>query len=143
MWGCCGGGAEGWGDGLFRTSRLAVGLAALGSVEDDPGEEVVAEVFEAVVDAGADEGDVAGDDGCARAIADKVSVPLDDDVDFVAGVGLLAIDVVGGVEARFHGAVGEGDGVGGGVAVARDAIAHFLEWDGGAFLDVEVRLAVG
>ena len=82
-------------------------FSAFGAVKDYPDCEVFAEFLEAVGDAGADEEGVAGAALEAAVAEHERAASAGDDVDLVLGVGLLAVDLTGGVEADGHRAVAQ------------------------------------
>src|SRR5438128_12684226 len=93
--------------GTSRAWQAKLPLAALGPVEEDPDREVVAEVFEAVGDAGRREEEIAGSERQALPFDHKGPRTLDDDVALVARVRRLRVRADRPVDLDLQAAVAE------------------------------------
>lgn len=103
----CAQGGVFWGRGFVKAGGL---FAAGWSPEDGPGGEVRGEVDEAVVLAGGDEEDVAGDEGEERGFLSsdlEGAGAFHDDVELALCMGGLVVAASGSEDEDGHGAVGE------------------------------------
>jgi hypothetical protein len=76
----------------------AICLAAFGSIEENPNSEILAEVFEAMLDLGRRKQDILGRDSFSCSVTNKLGAALRDDIELILGVWLLRVFIAGGVK---------------------------------------------